>query len=74
MNPILQQLQQRTQAPSPKPNNPMQMIQQFNQFKQQMQGRNPKAMVEDMLRTGRLSQAQFEQLKQQASQLQNILK
>lgn len=74
MNPILQQLQQRTQAPSPQPNNPMQMIQQFNQFKQQMMGRNPKAMVEEMLRTGRLSQAQFEQLKQQASQLQQFLK
>lgn len=73
MNPILQQLQQRTQA-SAQPNNPMQMIQQFNQFKQQMQGRNPKAMVEDMLRTGRLSQSQFEQLKQQASQLQQFLK
>lgn len=73
MNPILQQLQQRTQA-SAQPNNPMQMIQQFNRFKQQMQGRNPKAMVEDMLRTGRLSQSQFEQLKQQASQLQQFLK
>lgn len=71
MNPILQQLQTARQA---SPNNPMQMLQQFSQFKRQMQGRDPRAMVEDMLRTGKLSPAQFEQLKAQANQLQNILK
>lgn len=69
MNPILQKLQQQAA-----PNNPMQMLQQFSQFKRQMQGRDPRAMVEDMLRTGKLSPAQFEQLKAQANQLQNILK
>lgn len=73
MNPILQQLQ-RTQQSAPQSNNPMQIMQQFNQFKQQMRGKNPKAMVEDMIRTGRLSQAQFDQLKQQANQFQQFLK
>ena len=72
MNPILQQLHQAPQQAVS--NNPMQMLQQFSQFKRQMQGRDPRAMVEDMLRSGKLSPVQFEQLKAQASQLQNILK
>lgn len=53
---------------------PMQMAQQFAQFKRMMQGRNPQQMVQNLLQSGQMSQAQFEQLKQQASALQNILR
>ena len=53
---------------------PMQMMQNFAQFKRMMQGRNPKQMVQNLLSSGQMTQAQFEQLKQQASELQNILR
>ena len=53
---------------------PMQMAQQFAQFKRMMQGRNPQQMVQNLLSSGQMSQAQFEQLKQQANALQNILR
>ena len=53
---------------------PMQMMQQFAQFRRMMQGRNPQQMVQNLLSSGQMSQAQFEQLKQQASELQKILR
>ena len=55
-------------------NNPLQLIQQFNQFRQQLGNRNPKQMVEQLLSSGQMSQQQFEQLQQQAQSLQSILK
>ena len=56
------------------PGGPMQMMQKFAQFKRMMQGRNPQQMVQNLLQSGQMSQAQFEQLKQQASELQKILR
>ena len=53
---------------------PMQMMQQFAQFRRMMQGRNPQQMVQNLLSSGQMTQAQFEQLKQQASELQKILR
>lgn len=71
MNPILQMLgqSQRTQM-----NNPVQMMQQFAQFKNQMRGKDPQAMVMELLSSGKMTQQQFEQLKQQAKMLQSILR
>lgn len=66
-NPILQAM-----GKSAMPNNHMAMIQQFMQFKQQMQGQDPQKIVEQMLADGRMSQQQFEQLKQQAEQFKGI--
>lgn len=72
---MLQALNQRSQAsPQQKANNPFQMIQEFAKFKKQMQGKNPQAIVEDLLKTGKMSQEQFEKLKQEANSLQSILK
>lgn len=45
----------------------MQMMAQFAEFKKTMQGKNPEAIVKQMLANGQMSQTQFEQLKQQAS-------
>ena len=56
------------------PCGPIQMAQQFAQFKRMMHGRNPQQIVQNLLSSGQMSQAQFEQLKQQASALQNILR
>ena len=53
---------------------PMQMMQQFAQFRRMMQGRNPQQMVQNLLQSGQMTQEQFEQLKQQASELQKILR
>lgn len=54
-------------------NNPMQMIQQFNQFRQQFQG-DPKQQVQNLLNSGQMSQAQFNQLQQQATQFMQMMK
>lgn len=64
INPILSQLT---------PNNPMQMLAQFNQFKQQMAGKDPEAMVNELLRSGKMTQQQFEQLKAQAQSFMSLL-
>lgn len=53
---------------------PMQMMQQFAQFRRMMQGRNPQQMVQNLLQSGQMTQAQFEQLKQQANEMQKILR
>lgn len=72
MNPILEQLN-RTQTTVSK-NNPIEMLKQFNEFKRNMQGKDLQKIVMDLLNSGRMSQQQFESLKQQAQQLQNFLK
>lgn len=52
--------------------NPMQMIQQFNQFKKTFQG-DPKAEVQKLLTSGKLSQQQLNQLQTMAQQFQGLL-
>lgn len=51
----------------------MQIVQQFMQFKQNFKG-DPKAEVEKMLQSGRISQQQLNQVQQMAGQFQHILK
>ena len=60
------------------PLNPLQMfgnmnnmMSQFQQFRNQLQqqGINPQAQVQELLRSGKMSQQQFEQLKAMASML-----
>jgi len=50
----------------------MQMMQQFKQFKETFQG-DPKAEVEKLLQSGRLTQAQLNQLQQMAKQFQSLI-
>lgn len=47
--------------------NPMQMMQAFNDFKAQFQG-NPREKVQELMRTGQMSQSQFNFLQAQATQ------
>lgn len=49
------------------------LMQRFSQFKKTFSG-NPKQQVQQLLNTGRMSQAQFNQLKQMADQMQNMLR
>lgn len=53
--------------------NAMQMMQQFQQFRQQFQG-DPKQQVQELLNSGRMSQEQFNQLQQMATQFQQMMK
>lgn len=49
------------------------LMNQFNQFKQNFSG-DPKQQVQQLLDSGQMSQAQFNQLSQAATQFQNMLK
>lgn len=74
-NPMLQMLSRATaQAPQPNINNPIQLIQQFAQFKQLIMGRNPEVIVKKLLETGEMTSNQFEELKKMAIPLKSILK
>ena len=48
------------------------MIAQFQQFKQNFNG-DPKARVQQLLDSGQMSQQQFNQLSQMATQFQNMM-
>lgn len=52
---------------------PFNMVQQFNQFKQNFQG-DPKQRVQNLLDTGQMSQEQFNQLSSMAQMFQQFLK
>ena len=49
------------------------MIQQLNQFRANFQG-NPKAEVEKLLQSGKMSQQQLNQLQAMAKQIQSLMK
>lgn len=68
MNPLFNILNSGMQ-----PQNPMMnMMTQLNQFRQTFQG-NPKQQVQQLLNSGRMSQEQFNQLSQMATQIQNMM-
>ncbi len=48
------------------------MVQQFQKFRQSFQG-DPKAEVEKLVQSGRISQQQLNQLQQAATQFQQLL-
>ena len=62
-NPLFQMMQQ---APGPN------ILQRFQQFRQMFQG-DPRQQVQQMLNSGRVSQAQYNQAVQMAQQLQRML-
>ena len=50
----------------------MKMMTQLNQFRQTFQG-DPRQQVQQLLNSGRMSQEQFNQLSQMATQIQNMM-
>lgn len=54
--------------------NPLEMLNQFNKFRQQMVGKNPRQMVEQLVQSGQMSQEQFHSLEQQANSFISMLK
>lgn len=67
MNPLMQFI-----GNAPASNDMLRFIQQFNQFRSMYKG-NPKEQVEHLLKSGQMSNAQFEQLKNMANQLVQML-
>lgn len=61
MNPLYNQL-------NPQNN----VLQRFNQFRNQFKG-DPRQQIQQMLNSGQISQAQYNQAVQQAQMLQNML-
>lgn len=57
-----------------KNNGPGNMIQQFQQFKKQMQGVNPQEEVQKLLQSGKISQEQLNKTQQMAQQFKGLLK
>lgn len=55
-------------------NGPRNMLQQFQQFKKQMQGVNPQEEVQKLLQSGKISQAQLDKAQQMAQQMQGLFK
>ena len=50
------------------------MMQQFQQFMSQMQGKNPREEINKLLQSGQISQQQLNQAQQMAHQMSGILK
>ena len=59
--------------PAMQRSNPMQMMQQFQQFRNSFQG-NPPQMGQQMLRNGQITEAQLQQATQMARQFQSFVK
>ena len=56
------------QAMGPKPN----MMQQFQQFMNQMRGKDPNTMIQELVSSGRVSQQQLDAAQKQAQQMQGM--
>jgi hypothetical protein len=54
--------------------NPINILQQFQNFRNTMQGKNPNEEIQRMLRSGQISQQQLNQAQQMAMQMQNMLR
>ena len=53
-------------------NNKSNMIQQFQQFMNQMKGKNPNQIINELVSSGKVSQAQLDQAQKQAMQMQSM--
>ena len=66
-NPMMQMLQRSGKSP----NNPLAMLGEFRRF---AAGQKAKEQVEEMLKSGKMSQEQFQQLQQKAKEFMQFLK
>ena len=70
-NPIMQRLNHN--APTPKTgNNPMQLLQQFQQFAKGMSPQQAQQIIMQKLNSGEISKEQFENAKRQAQAFANM--
>ena len=71
-NPIFNRFNQSNPSPGPL-SNVQNMVNQFNQFRAQFQG-DPKAQVQQLLDSGKMTQEQFNQLSNLANQFQSMMR
>ncbi len=69
-NPMIQMLQQNAKSL----NNPLAMLMEFRKFAAGMTPQRAKEQVEEMLKSGKMSQEQFQQLQQKAKEFMQFLK
>ena len=50
------------------------IVSQFNRFRNQMQGKNPSEEIQKLLQSGKISQQQLNQAQQMAMQMQGMFK
>ena len=55
-----------------KPRSSMNMLQKFQEFREQMQGKDPNAMIQQMMQSGQITQEQYNQARNQAQQIFNL--
>ena len=73
-NPLMQFLSGAGGSAMPGPmNNVMQLLQQFNQFRSAFQG-DPKKQVEELRKSGKMSDEQYHQLEAMAKQIMPFIK
>ena len=70
-NPMMQMLMG---SGSRKPNNPLAMIGEFRKFAAGMTPQKAQQEIERLLQSGQMSQAQFQQLQEQAKEFMQFLK
>lgn len=76
-NPILDAMQKQNSGQQPQnlpANNGGNFLQQLAEFRKALGGKDPQAIVQNLLNSGQMSQQQFNQLKAQAEQIQSMLK
>lgn len=69
-NPMMQMLQRSSR----RPNNPLAMLGEFRKFAAGMTPQKAQQEVERLLQSGQMSQAQFQQLQEQAKEFVQFLK
>lgn len=70
-NSLFNMLGGNTKLPGPF-GNMQELMQRLTQFRQSFQG-DPKQQVQELLNSGKMSQSQYNQLSQMATQIQNML-
>lgn len=70
-NPMMQMLMG---SGSRSPNNPLAMVSEFRKFAANMTPQKAQAQIEQLLSSGKMTQAQFNSLKQQAQSFMQFLK
>lgn len=53
---------------------PSRMMEQFQRFRKEMEGKNPNEEINKLLQSGRISQQQLNQAQQMARQMQGVFK
>nr|DAE52889.1 MAG TPA: hypothetical protein [Caudoviricetes sp.] len=69
-NPMMQMLQRSSR----RPNNPLAMLGEFRKFARGVTPQQAQQEVERLLQSGQMSQAQFQQLQEQAKEFVQFLK